>query len=84
MGPDNLYEYDLFGVISHEGQIDNGHYVSYARFEDEVLFLFSFVRGLTVDSQSCSGTGLMTTSVYRSFFVLVNFLIFETESSIQI
>ena len=29
LGPEVLYEYDLFGVICHEGQIDNGHYVNY-------------------------------------------------------
>ncbi|TFK22778.1 cysteine proteinase [Coprinopsis marcescibilis] len=34
-GPEILYEYDLFGVINHEGQIDNGHYTNFARFEDE-------------------------------------------------
>ncbi|KAJ2926938.1 hypothetical protein H1R20_g10145, partial [Candolleomyces eurysporus] len=34
-GPEALYEYDLFAVINHEGQIDNGHYTNYARFEDE-------------------------------------------------
>ena len=31
-----MYEYDLFAVINHEGQIDNGHYTNYARFQDEV------------------------------------------------
>ncbi|KAJ7934429.1 hypothetical protein B0H13DRAFT_2491719 [Mycena leptocephala] len=30
-----MYEYDLFAVINHEGQINNGHYTNYARFEDE-------------------------------------------------
>ncbi|KAH6909348.1 hypothetical protein BKA70DRAFT_1400237 [Coprinopsis sp. MPI-PUGE-AT-0042] len=34
-GPEVLYEYDLFAVICHHGQIDNGHYINYARFEDE-------------------------------------------------
>jgi ubiquitin C-terminal hydrolase len=33
-----MYEYDLFAVINHEGQINNGHYTNYARFEDEVRF----------------------------------------------
>ena len=36
MGPESLYEYDLFAVICHEGGIDNGHYTNFARFEDEV------------------------------------------------
>jgi ubiquitin C-terminal hydrolase len=35
-GPEAMYEYDLFAVINHEGQIDNGHYTNYARFQDEV------------------------------------------------
>jgi ubiquitin carboxyl-terminal hydrolase 22/27/51 len=30
-----MYEYDLFAVINHEGQINNGHYTNYARFQDE-------------------------------------------------
>lgn len=32
---DALFEYELFAVINHEGQIDNGHYTNYARFKDE-------------------------------------------------
>ena len=35
-----MYEYDLFAVINHEGQMDNGHYTNFARFRDEVAFLF--------------------------------------------
>jgi hypothetical protein len=35
-GPEALYEYELFAVICHEGQIDNGHYTNFARFQDEV------------------------------------------------
>ncbi|KAJ7787016.1 hypothetical protein B0H14DRAFT_2399972, partial [Mycena olivaceomarginata] len=35
LGPVAMYEYDLFAVINHEGQINNGHYTNYARFEDE-------------------------------------------------
>ncbi|KAJ7471011.1 hypothetical protein FB451DRAFT_1472862 [Mycena latifolia] len=34
-GPAAMYEYDLFAVINHEGQINNGHYTNFARFEDE-------------------------------------------------
>ncbi|KAF8193930.1 hypothetical protein K438DRAFT_1828278 [Mycena galopus ATCC 62051] len=34
-GPAAMYEYDLFAVINHEGQINNGHYTNYARYEDE-------------------------------------------------
>ncbi|TDL25569.1 cysteine proteinase [Rickenella mellea] len=34
-GPEMLYEYDLFAVINHEGQIDNGHYTNFTRSQDE-------------------------------------------------
>ncbi|KAF7369862.1 Ubiquitin carboxyl-terminal hydrolase [Mycena sanguinolenta] len=34
-GPPAIFEYDLFAVINHEGQINNGHYTNYARYEDE-------------------------------------------------
>ncbi|KAG1830548.1 hypothetical protein EV424DRAFT_1578450, partial [Suillus variegatus] len=34
-GPVAMYEYDLFAVINHEGQMDNGHYTNFARFQDE-------------------------------------------------
>ncbi|KAG9316072.1 hypothetical protein JVU11DRAFT_3740 [Chiua virens] len=34
-GPDAMYEYDLFAVINHEGQMNNGHYTNFARFRDE-------------------------------------------------
>jgi ubiquitin carboxyl-terminal hydrolase 22/27/51 len=34
-GPESMYEYDLFAVINHEGQINNGHYTNFARFQDE-------------------------------------------------
>ena len=36
LGPEALYEYDLFAVVCHEGQMDNGHYTCYARSQDEV------------------------------------------------
>ncbi|KAH9850308.1 cysteine proteinase [Lenzites betulinus] len=35
LGPESLYDYDLFAVVCHEGQIDNGHYTCYARSHDE-------------------------------------------------
>lgn len=38
-GPEALYDYELFAVINHEGQIDKGHYTSFARFQDAVRFL---------------------------------------------
>jgi ubiquitin carboxyl-terminal hydrolase 22/27/51 len=40
-GPERMYEYDLFAVINHEGEINTGHYTNFARYEDEVrLCLF--------------------------------------------
>lgn len=36
-GPSELYDYDLFAVINHDGQINNGHYTNFARYCDEVL-----------------------------------------------
>lgn len=44
MGPDGMYEYDLFAVINHEGQMNNGHYTNFARFGDEVTFSYSVGR----------------------------------------
>lgn len=35
LGPAAIYEYDLFCVVCHEGQIDNGHYTCFARAHDE-------------------------------------------------
>ncbi|KAF8512245.1 hypothetical protein JB92DRAFT_3083359 [Gautieria morchelliformis] len=34
-GPETMYEYDLFAVINHEGQMNNGHYTNFARYCDE-------------------------------------------------
>jgi hypothetical protein len=36
MGPDSLYEYELFAVVNHEGAMNTGHYTNFARFGDEV------------------------------------------------
>ena len=35
-GPEAMYDYDLFAVINHEGQMNNGHYTNFARYRDEV------------------------------------------------
>ncbi|KAG8906326.1 hypothetical protein FRB99_007106 [Tulasnella sp. 403] len=35
LGPGALYEYDLFAVVNHEGQVNSGHYTNYARFDDD-------------------------------------------------
>ncbi|KAI9435721.1 hypothetical protein H4582DRAFT_618052 [Lactarius indigo] len=29
-----MYDYELFAVVNHEGQIYHGHYTSFARFQD--------------------------------------------------
>ncbi|PCH42519.1 cysteine proteinase [Wolfiporia cocos MD-104 SS10] len=34
-GPGAMYEYDLFSVVCHDGQINNGHYTCFARSQDE-------------------------------------------------
>jgi len=34
-GPPIMYQYDLFAVINHEGQMNNGHYTNFARFDSE-------------------------------------------------
>ncbi|KZT73568.1 cysteine proteinase [Daedalea quercina L-15889] len=34
-GPGSMYEYELFAVVCHEGQINNGHYTCFARSQDE-------------------------------------------------
>ncbi|KAH9481878.1 Ubiquitin carboxyl-terminal hydrolase 22 [Psilocybe cubensis] len=34
-GRETMCEYDLFAVINHEGQINNGHYTNFARCKDE-------------------------------------------------
>ena len=34
--PPGTYVYDLFAVINHEGQMNNGHYTNFARYGREV------------------------------------------------
>lgn len=36
LGPSALYEYELFAVVIHEGQVNSGHYTNFARFGDHV------------------------------------------------
>jgi len=62
-GPEALYDYELFAVINHEGQIDRGHYTSFARFQDTVRVPPSFLppsQPLTLPSYP-SGAASMTT-----------------------
>jgi ubiquitin carboxyl-terminal hydrolase 22/27/51 len=46
-----MYDYDLFAVINHEGQIDNGHYTNFARFQDEVSLAFAHFTILAYETQ---------------------------------
>ncbi|KAG6819554.1 hypothetical protein H0H93_010764 [Arthromyces matolae] len=34
-GPSGMFDYDLFAVINHEGNMDNGHYTNFARYQNE-------------------------------------------------
>jgi len=31
-----MYDYDLFAVINHDGQLNNGHYTNFARYNNAV------------------------------------------------
>lgn len=37
-GPPVMYQYELFAVINHEGQMDNGHYTNFARLNSGASF----------------------------------------------
>jgi len=67
-----MYEYDLFAVINHEGQIDNGHYTNYARFQDEVRCQDPSPHPVlpTDHDKKYSGIVLTTKSEYRHFIIL--------------
>lgn len=47
LGPDAMYDYDLFSVVCHEGQIDNGHYTCFARSHDEVRTAHTILLSVT-------------------------------------
>jgi hypothetical protein len=66
-GPSALYEYDLFAVINHEGQMDNGHYTNFARFQDEVILFISIYVLTDLIIFLFSGIGLMTISESKSY-----------------
>ncbi|KAF8124813.1 hypothetical protein EV363DRAFT_1403077 [Boletus edulis] len=52
-GPQAMYEYDLFAVINHEGQMDNGHYTNFARFRDEWVTLSTLGACLNSNAYMC-------------------------------
>ncbi|KAJ7215547.1 hypothetical protein GGX14DRAFT_443055 [Mycena pura] len=62
-GPAAMYEYDLFAVINHEGQMNNGHYTNYARFEDE-WYRFDDDKVTSVSLSAVLGS-----SAYMCFYV---------------
>lgn len=62
LGPAGMYEYDLFTVVNHEGQIDNGHYTNFARIGDDVCGSNIFRRISTDAWPFHSGSDLMTRS----------------------
>ncbi|KAJ7735623.1 hypothetical protein DFH07DRAFT_843427 [Mycena maculata] len=62
-GPAAMYEYDLFAVINHEGQINNGHYTNYARFEDE-WYRFDDDKVTHASLSACLGS-----NAYMCFYV---------------
>jgi ubiquitin carboxyl-terminal hydrolase 22/27/51 len=62
-GPDSTYEYDLFAVINHEGQMNNGHYTNFARCGDEWYYF---------DDDKVTHTTLgacLTSTAYMCFYV---------------
>lgn len=68
-----MYEYDLFAVICHEGQIDNGHYTNFARFQDEVSSTYLEAKVVVLMHILFSGIGSMMTSK-SSLHVLLHLL----------
>jgi len=62
-GPEAMYEYDLFAVINHEGQINNGHYTSFARFQDE-WYRFDDEKVTHSDLAAC-----LNSSAYMCFYI---------------
>jgi ubiquitin C-terminal hydrolase len=63
-----MYEYDLFAVINHNGQINNGHYINYARFNDEVKMESQF-NVFFLLTLLLSGSGIALTTTSKSNFV---------------
>jgi len=62
-GPDALYEYHLFAVICHEGQIDNGHYTNFARFQED-WYRFDDEKVIPTTLTQC-----LKSSAYMCFYV---------------
>ncbi|KAH8118181.1 cysteine proteinase [Phellopilus nigrolimitatus] len=66
LGPEAMYEYDLFAVINHDGQIDTGHYTNFARSQDEASRWYRF------DDEKVTHAALATvlqSTAYMCFYV---------------
>jgi len=48
--PPLVYQYDLFSVVNHDGQLNTGHYTNFARSHDEVRPRCCFKKDLCVHS----------------------------------
>lgn len=59
--------YELSSVIVHKGKMDSGHYVSYARIEDE-WFLFDDSKVVLVDERE-----VLNTEPYMLFYIIREF-----------
>ncbi|TFK73228.1 cysteine proteinase [Pluteus cervinus] len=62
-GPSAMYDYDLFAVINHEGQLNNGHYTNYARYQHE-WYRFDDDKVMPSTAKECLNSG-----AYMCFYV---------------
>ena len=60
-----MYQYDLFSVVNHDGQLNTGHYTNFARSHDEVRL--HYVSEIKVFIKRCSGT--VSTMISSYMFV---------------
>lgn len=60
-----MYEYDLFAVINHDGNMTNGHYTNYARSGEQVSLCDQIFT--TQTDSACSGIASTMTSGFRLF-----------------
>ncbi|TFK99499.1 hypothetical protein BDV98DRAFT_657301 [Pterulicium gracile] len=67
LGPTALYEYELFAVINHEGQLNNGHYTNFARYQDQ-WYRFDDDKVTLSSSDAC-----IKSSAYMCFYVKRHF-----------
>jgi ubiquitin carboxyl-terminal hydrolase 22/27/51 len=65
--PPLVYQYDLFSVVNHDGQLNTGHYTNFSRSHDEVR-PHCVLEGIYVFIKHCSG--IVSTMISWSTFVL--------------